>query len=224
MNATQPRSFTEPRRLGLIAIIVAIVILLMALGLPRLTGEADDAPGAALDMERRQVMDPPKDLADFTLTNQDGEAMSLSDLQGQPTLLFFGFTHCPDICPTTLAEYRLIKRELGELGNDVQFVMVSVDGSRDTPETLKAYVGNFDPEFIGLTGDEDEVRQIGGDYFLYFNRAATGEAQSAAGYLVDHTTYSYLIDAEGRLRTIYPFQAERDMIVRDIGDLITAEG
>src|SRR5690606_33887203 len=174
--------------------------------------------------QRKQVIDPPKDLVNFSLTNQQGDETRLSDLQGKPVLMFFGFTQCPDVCPATMAEFRIIKRELGDLGDDVNFMLISVDGSRDTPETLKTYVEQFDPEFIGLTGDEDYVRRIGTDYFLYFNRAATEGTPSAAGYQVDHTAYSYLIDPDGRLRYIYPFQAPRDSIVQDIRDLLTSSG
>lgn len=225
MNTTESRSLLEPRRIGTIAIVVAILILLVALGLPRLVGNDGGNPaGAGVNVERKQVIDPPKDLPDFTLTNQNGDALSLSDLRGEPVLLFFGFTHCPDVCPTTMAEFRQIKRDLGDGGDNVQFVLVSVDGSRDTPETLKEYVGQFDPEFIGLTGDEDYVREIGLDYFLFFNRAATEGTPSAAGYQVDHTSYSYLIDAEGRLRTIYPFQALRQTIVEDLREMVTSSG
>jgi protein SCO1 len=218
MNTTESRSLLEPRRLGIIAMVVAIFIGLIALGLPRII--SGEEPAVALEVERKQVIDPPKDLIDFTLTDQNGNARTLSDLQGQPVLLFFGFTHCPDVCPATLAHFRQVKRDLGEQGSDVTFVLVSVDGSRDTPETLKAYVEQFDPEFVGLTGDEDYVREIGSDYFLFFNRAVIEGIPSAAGYMVDHTAYSYLIDAEGKLRVIYPFQAPRELIVKDLQDLI----
>jgi protein SCO1 len=218
MNTTESRSLLEPRRLGIIAMVVAIFIGLIALGLPRII--SGEEPAVALEVERKQVIDPPKDLIDFTLTDQNGNARTLSDLQGQPVLLFFGFTHCPDVCPATLAHFRQVKRDLGEQGSDVTFVLVSVDGSRDTPETLKAYVEQFDPEFVGLTGDEDYVREIGSDYFLFFNRAVIEGTPSAAGYMVDHTAYSYLIDAEGKLRVIYPFQAPRELIVKDLQDLI----
>lgn len=219
MNTTETRSLLEPRRIGIIALVVSVFIGLIALGLPRIISGGDEQ-ATSLQMERKQEIDPPKDLIDFTLTDQDGNARSLSDMQGRPVLLFFGFTHCPDVCPATLAHFRQIKRDLGEQGSDVTFVLVSVDGARDTPETLKAYVEQFDPEFVGLTGDEEYVREIGGDYFLFFNRAVIDGTQTAVEYLVDHTSYSYLIDSEGKLRVIYPFQAPRDLIVKDIQDLI----
>jgi protein SCO1/2 len=223
MSTTESRSLLEPRRAGAIASIVILIAILVALGLPRLTSGDDAASNAAaVDVERKQVVDPPKELAGFTLTDQNGQPFSLSDLQGKPALLFFGFTHCPDICPTTLAQFRQVKRDLGARGTDVNYVFISVDGTRDTPERVKEYVEQFDPEFIGLTGAEDDVRAIGGDYFVFFNRAQTEGTPSAAGYSVDHTAYTYLIDAEGRLRVIYPFQAPREMIVEDIEGLLNS--
>lgn len=216
MDAPNERSLLEPKRVGMLALIVAVIIGTMALGLPRLANSnSDDDP---VVVERRQTIDPPRALTDFTLTNQHGEPTSLSDLQGKPVLLFFGFTHCPDICPTTFAEFRVIKRELGELGDQANFVMVSVDGTRDTPEVLRDYVEKFDPAFIGLTGDEEDVRAVSTDYYLFFNRSAG--TPTAAGYLVDHTAYSYLIDQQGNLRTIYPFQAPLNLIVDDMRKLI----
>ncbi len=222
MNTTENRSLLEPKRVGILALIVIVMVGTIALGLPRIS--SSDEPDDPIASQRKQVIDPPKDLVNFSLTNQEGAETRLSDLQGKPVLMFFGFTHCPDVCPATMAEFRIIKRELGELGDDVTFMLISVDGSRDTPESLKTYVEQFDPKFIGLTGDEDYVRRIGTDYFLYFNRAVTEGTPSAAGYLVDHTAYSYLIDPEGRLRYIYPFQAPRDTIVQDIRDLLSSSG
>jgi protein SCO1/2 len=97
-------------------------------------------------------------------------------------------------------------------------VMVSVDGSRDTPEVMRNYVEKFDPTFIGLTGDEEVIRAFSTDYHLFFNRSAG--TPTAAGYLVDHTAYSYLIDQQGKLRTIYPFQAPINLVVEDMRELI----
>lgn len=222
MHTPESRSLLEPRRIGALLLIVVVLIATIALGLPRVT--SSDEPGGQLDTERRQEIDPPKELTNFTLTNQDGGQTTLDDLQGKPVLMFFGFTHCPDVCPATMAEFRIIKRELGELGDDVNFMLVSVDGSRDTPESLKAYVEQFDPEFIGLTGDEDYVREIGLDYFLYFNRVSPEGTPSAAGSAIDHTAYSYLIDPDGRLRVIYPFQAPRDTIIQDLRDMLNSSG
>jgi protein SCO1 len=221
MNTPQQRSLLEPKRVGALALIVAVLAATIALGLPRITSNEAPEP-EVLAMDRKQGVDPPRELADFTLTDQDGAEARLSDFEGRPLLMFFGFTHCPDICPATMAEFRIIKRELGDLGSDVTFMLISVDGSRDTPDAIRAYVRQFDDDFVGLTGDEDYVREIGLEYFLYFNRAAGSDTTSEAGYSVDHTAFSYLIDQDGRLTTIYPFQAPRDMIVQDLRDMISS--
>lgn len=160
------------------------------------------------------VIDPPKPMPDFTLTNNSGKAMSLSDLQGKYVMMFFGYTHCPDICPMSLADFKTIKKALGTDAAKVTFVFISVDGSRDTPEVLNAYVNAFDPEFIGLTGSDADVAKIGINYGVHFEKQQpTG---SAAAYLVAHTTYSYLLDSSGRWRMVFPFKTPVDSVVSDI--------
>lgn len=159
-------------------------------------------------------IEPPKQLTDFTFTNQDGQQMSLSDLQGKPVVLYFGYTFCPDICPTTLADIVRARRQLGERADDVQFVMVSVDSERDTPEVLKAYLANFDEHLIGLTGDPRTLRKIGPEYGLYFQKQQI-EGTSAA-YLIDHSAATYLIDEQGRLRMIYGYGIPSEAISSDL--------
>lgn len=205
-------------RWGLLVLTGIVVVALAAFGTwTVLNRNADPLPGVGT----KQIIDPPREMPDFTLTSHTGQPLSLSDLRGKPVLLFFGFTHCPDICPTTMGEFRQVKAKLGEQGEQAAFVFISVDGSRDTPESLAAYVGAFDPAFVGLTGDEELVRTIGTDYYVYFERVTLGTATAAGeNYTVDHTTYSYLLDADGRLRVIYPFQAPTQMIADDIESLL----
>ncbi|MCZ7542680.1 MAG: SCO family protein [Anaerolineae bacterium] len=149
------------------------------------------------------VYDPPHDVGDFTLTRHTGEPFRLSDLRGRMALLFFGFTHCPDVCPNTMATFVRVKDALGEQTEAVAFVFISVDRARDTPEVLAAYLDQFDPGFIGLTGDEADLRRIGEDYDLYFARRASGG--SGDDYMVDHTAASFLLDQEGRLVMAFPY-------------------
>lgn len=163
-------------------------------------------------------IDPPRSVGDFTLTSHTGAPISLSDLRGRPVLLFFGYTYCPDVCPTTLSEFKRVKEQLGDTGSRVAFVFISVDGARDTPERLARYVTGFDPEFIGMTGPEGQIRAIGADYGIYFEKVEI-EGNSDA-YLVDHSAATYLIDQEGRLCMIYPFQTAPSAISNDIRQLL----
>jgi len=204
-------------RFALLAVIGGLIIGLSAFTTWTYLDRGNDVlPGIG----SKQVLEPPTQLPDFTLTSQTGQPLSLSELHGKPVLLFFGFTHCPDICPTTLAEFRSIKQDLGDAGQEVAFVFVSLDGTRDTPEIIANYVDRFDPTFIGLTGEEDNVREIGKDYFLQFQRVELGDNAAEGDYTVDHTAYTYLIDADGRLRVVYPFQTAPSTIVDDLKSLL----
>lgn len=142
-------------------------------------------------------------IQDFTMSGNQGDAMSLSDSNGKWRLLFFGYTHCPDFCPLTLAEFKLIKAQLGDLAEDIEFVFVSVDGERDTPEVITEYTARFDPEFIAFSGDDETLAQIQPDFGLYYARAEN--AASPENYMVDHTTRSYLIDRDGNLLSTFTY-------------------
>jgi protein SCO1 len=161
------------------------------------------------------AIDPPRDMPDFTLTSHTGEPISLSDLRGRVTLMYFGYTHCPDFCPTTLAEFKQIKEALGDDAENVAFVLISVDGSRDTPEVLNEYLSRFDAGFIGMTGEEGAVEQIGTDYGLHVEKLP-GSGGNAEEYLVDHAANVYLIDPQGRLTTIYMYGTEPEVIIEDV--------
>jgi protein SCO1/2 len=191
----------------------------------------DEAGGYAL-------VDPPHLLADFTLTSHTGESLSLSELRGKITMLFFGYTHCPDVCPTTLADYTRVKAELGDAADEVNFVMVSVDGARDTPEILTTYLNNFDPAFIGMTGPEDKLRQLGVEYGLEANREtiATDHKQDDEhdeehhgndveidNYFIQHTSPSFVIDRDGYLRALYFYGTEPHTMAESLQELIAMQ-
>lgn len=153
----------------------------------------------------------PRPLTDFALPASTGSDLTLSSFgqQGQYTMMFFGYTHCPDFCPTTLAEFRLIKLGLGDLAARVQFVMVSVDAARDTPPYMAAYLERFDPSFIGLSGDDETLMRITPDFGLFYER----HEDQGENYLVDHSTPSYLIDPDMNLRAIFSYSASVEDIV-----------
>jgi len=135
---------------------------------------------------------------DFTLTDQDGRPYTLSAHRGHAIALFFGYAHCPDVCPTTLAALARAKRKLGPGGEAFDVVLVTVDPARDTPATLKRYVRLFDPAFAGLTGSEAQLDPVYAAYHVY-HRTAAGKG-SANGYIVAHSSAVQFISPGGRLR------------------------
>jgi protein SCO1 len=149
----------------------------------------------------------------FELTRANGEPFRLDDQRGKIILLFFGYTSCPDVCPTTMAEMKLVMDGLGDAASSVQVVFVSVDPERDTPEKIQKYVEHFNSNFIGLTGTLEELQPIWDAYGVY---RAVNETDSAFGYIVDHTARVTLVDAEGNLRLSYSFQTPVEDIVHDI--------
>lgn len=192
-----------------------LIVLLAGCTQPGASAPPDDA--SAQDPNRGTPVDPPKDLTNFTLTSQTGKPLRLSDLSGRPVLLFFGYTNCPDVCPTTLAEWKRIKATLGEAAQRVSFVFISVDGERDKPAVLAKFLGGFDPSFIGLTGSPAAVAEVGKDYGLYFkSQAQAGSAE----YQVEHSPPSYLIGKDGRLRMIYSYGVTDNVISADINKLL----
>ena len=154
---------------------------------------------------------------DFTLTAQDGQPYTLSDHDGEVRLLFFGFTHCPDICPTTLLELKKVYAQLGSSGEEVKTLFVSIDPERDTPEILGAYLGSFDLPVLGLTGSVEEVEQVIGAYAGWFERV---DQDSAAVYTMDHSTRSYLLDREGKVRYIFSYDDGPERIAHIVRKLL----
>lgn len=198
---------------GWILVLLATVVL-AGCGAPVSTaGSSSGASGAAAsDGDGRNVIDPPKALIDWTMPGNTGKHVKLSDFRGKPVLLFFGYTHCPDFCPTTLGEFKQIKKQLGAQDDNVAFVFVSVDGERDTPEVLNRYVSTFDPSFVGVQGTSATLQPIAKDYGLYAKKNTDGT--------VDHTSATYLIDKQGKLRVFYAFGVQPGTITADLQTML----
>jgi protein SCO1 len=141
------------------------------------------------------------------LTDHNGKPRRLEDWRGKVVVLFFGFTHCPDVCPTTLADIAAAVKSLGAEAEKVQVLMVSVDPERDTPDSLGKYVTAFEPRFLGLRGDLDATKKVAAEFKIYYEKAKTG-----ASYTVNHSTQSYVIDPQGRLRLL----VRHDRIAQDL--------
>jgi protein SCO1/2 len=159
------------------------------------------------------VVSNPRQIPDYALVDMDGKPFKLSQLKGRSVLIFFGYTFCPDVCPLTLAELKQIKALLGPQAADVAVLYVSVDPERDTPEVLKRYIGAFDPEFLAATGDIETLRRFATEFGAAFEKQKP--AGTSASYLVAHTSFTYLLDRDGRWRMTFAFKTPVDAVARD---------
>lgn len=152
--------------------------------------------------------------AEIELARDNGTNFRLDGMRGKIVLLFFGYTSCPDICPTTMAELKTALDEIGEENaKNVQVVFVTVDPERDTPQRVQEYVNHFNKDFVGLSGPESQLAKIWSEYGVFREIV---EGTSAAGYLVNHTARVTLIDQDGNLRVSYGFETPLEDIVHDL--------
>jgi protein SCO1 len=151
------------------------------------------------------------------LPDSSGKPRSLSEFQGRVVVVFFGFTQCPDVCPTTMAELAQVKKRLGADGARVTGIFVTVDPERDTPELLKAYVGNFDPDFVALRGSLEQT-QVAARQFKVFFAKVPGKTEGS--YSIDHTAGSYLFDPQGRVRVFTRHGSGPDSLEHDLRQLL----
>lgn len=154
---------------------------------------------------------------EFSLTDQDGKRFTQADLKGQVTILFFGYTHCPDICPAVLARVAQVYRRLNEAGlaEKVQPVFITFDPERDSAQHLKAYLPWFKADMIGLTGSLDEIQAVAEKYGVVFIKGDEGE-----NYLFTHSDYIYLLDDQARVRKLYPADFNIDEVASDAESLL----
>ncbi|NTV36476.1 MAG: SCO family protein [Anaerolineaceae bacterium] len=159
------------------------------------------------------LLQSPQAAYDFSLKGPENKEVRLSDYQGKVVLLFFGFTYCPDVCPTTMANLRKVIDLLGTDGKQVQVVLITVDPARDTPERLKSYAEQFNPTFIGLTGEPDEIMETASAYGVSFEILPNMDPHM---YFMSHTSTVMLIDPEGKLRVVYPYGVDKQILTDDI--------
>ena len=152
---------------------------------------------------------------ELALTDHTGKPRTLADFRGKAVVLFFGFTHCPDVCPTTLADAAGVMKSLGKDAERVQVLMVTVDAERDTPEVLSKYVPAFDPRFLGLYGDAAATQRAAKEFKIFYEKRASSTPSS---YTVDHSAQSYVIDPQGRLRLF----VRQERIAQDLADDLRA--
>lgn len=159
------------------------------------------------------MLDNAKPAPDFTLTTADNAHVRLSDYRGKVVLLYFGYTFCPDVCPTTLTSVKKAFAQLGALANQAQFLMVTVDPERDTADRLTEYVHFFDPRFVGLTGSPEDIAQVAKSFGASYAKEA---GSAATGYLMSHTARISVIDVHGLIRQFIPFEATADDIATSV--------
>ncbi len=154
---------------------------------------------------------------DFELIDHSGKARRLADFRGKVVVVFFGFTHCPDACPTTLAELAAAKRKLAADGARVQVLLVTVDPERDTPENLSKYVTAFDADFLGLTGSAQQIATVAREFKVIYQKV---EGKLPGGYTVDHSAGTFIFDTQGRLRLYVSYGQGAEVFAHDIALLL----
>lgn len=155
----------------------------------------------------------------FALTDHNGQQRSLKDFAGKVVVVFFGFTQCPDVCPTSMAELASIKKALGADGAKLQGIFISVDPERDTLEVLKSYMVNFDPTFLALRPTPEQLPAIAKDFKIYYKKV---EGRTDTSYSMDHSAGSYVFDTRGNLRLYSRYGSEVEGLVSDIRQLLKA--
>ena len=154
---------------------------------------------------------------DFHLTDHNGKPRSLADFRGKVVVVFFGYTHCPDVCPTTLSEMASVMKLLGKDAERVQVLFITLDPARDTPALLSQYVPSFNPSFLGLFGDEATTQKTAQAFKVFYQKHETA---SKVGYTLDHAANTFVYDPAGRLRLLFGFGSPQENILHDIKELL----
>ena len=197
------------RRLGA-AFLAAIVSAILSAGFLAACGEQKPA-FSSIDITGADYG------KNFALPDQNGQMRNLSDFAGKVVVVFFGYTQCPDVCPTTLAELAEVKKLLGKDGDRLQALFVTVDPERDTPELLKAYMANFDPSFLALRPAPQELEVVAKDFKIYYKKVP---GASATSYTMDHSAGSYVFDTQGQLRLFTRYGSGAPVLAADIALLM----
>ena len=161
------------------------------------------------------VFDPPRPAPAFSLRGSDGKELGLGRYRGKVVILGFGFSSCPDVCPTTLATLARARKQLGADAEQLQVVYITVDPERDDAERLRTYLAAFDPTFVGGTGSAEQLEAVRKEYGIAATRTALG-----ASYAFSHSSYTYLVDREGNLRALMPYGQSADDYVHDVQILL----
>ncbi len=156
---------------------------------------------------------------DFRLTDHNGQDRTLADFRGKVVAVFFGYIHCPDVCPTTLSDFSLALQQLGPQADRVQVIFVTVDPQRDTPDLLKQFVPAFNPGFLGMYTDAESLKLLAKEYKVVYQKTAV---KAADDYLIDHSAGTYIYDPHGNIRLLMPYGSSPDAIAKDLKTLLAS--
>ena len=184
------------------------------LGLAACSDQASSPSFAAVDITGADYA------TGFSLTDHNGQPRTLADFKGKVVVIFFGFTQCPDVCPTSMAEMAEAKRLLGPDGDRLQGLFISVDPERDTPEIMKQYMANFDPSFLALYTSLDKLPELAKSFKIYYKKV---EGPTPTSYTMDHSAGSYVYDTQGRIRLYHRYGSGAQLLANDVKKLL-AEG
>jgi protein SCO1 len=196
------------RRSFALLVALAFAASLAACGEQKPQFKSTDITGAGFGTELR-------------LTDHNGKPRSLADFNGKAVVLFFGYTHCPDVCPTTLADIAGALRMLGPDAAKVQVLFVTADPERDTPELLAKYLPSFDPSFLGLTGSPEEIAKAAKEFKVFYQKQP---GKTPETYTVDHSAGTFVFDPQGRLRLYVPYGKGADVFAHDLSILLGRKG
>lgn len=206
MNST---SSFHSRSRGLILVCAGILSMMTITGCGR---SSDSQPWHLLDITGHMPA------LQFTLMRDDGQTVTQKDYLGRPVLLYFGYTHCPDVCPTTLADLAIALRQLGPAADQVRVLFVSVDPARDTPAVLKSYVNAFGPWFVGLTGSQEQLVALTKRYRVAYR---LGAADTSGNYAVYHSSAVFIFDRQGKARLLTSLSDKPDLIAGDLRRILS---
>jgi protein SCO1/2 len=153
----------------------------------------------------------------FSLTDHNGQARTLADFKGQAVVVFFGFTQCPDVCPTSMSEMAQAKQLLGEQGSRLQGLFISIDPERDTADIMKAYMASFDPSFLALYAKPDELPALAKSFKVYYKKV---DGPTPTSYTMDHSAGSYVFDPQGRIRLYHRYNSGAPALANDVKALL----
>ena len=197
-----------------VVIIVTLAIFLSTLAFNLVTEESYTYHGV--------VMEPPLPAANFVLSEvKTKQPFHFEPGQGTVTLLYFGYTYCADVCPTTLSVWKKVKQGLDSQADRVRFIFITVDPERDTPAVLGQYISVFDSEFIGLTGSPEQLANVIESYGVWVEKENVADTE--LGYVMNHTASTLLINPQGEMRVSYPFGAPAEAMIEDIQHLLTLD-